>query len=102
MRSLSYSVSARNLTNRPARFLLIVSLISMLMTHPVSNLGKVKPPKFEVNATVPSREHNPRVMHSDVTRPNSEKPHTLAASYYSVQDGLQATLTLNNKGLKPP
>jgi hypothetical protein len=30
-----------------------------------------------------------------------DKPHTLAASYYSVRDGLTATLLLNNKGPKP-
>jgi len=30
-----------------------------------------------------------------------DKPHTLAASYYSINDGLTATLMLNNKGPKP-
>lgn len=30
-----------------------------------------------------------------------DKPHTLAASYYSVKNGLNATLMLNNKGPKP-
>ncbi|MCP9494306.1 MAG: hypothetical protein MSG64_07610 [Pyrinomonadaceae bacterium MAG19_C2-C3] len=32
---------------------------------------------------------------------DEDKPHTLAASYYSLRDGLSATLMLNNKGPKP-
>jgi hypothetical protein len=32
---------------------------------------------------------------------SDDKPHTLAAAYYSINDGLTATLMLNNKGPKP-
>jgi hypothetical protein len=54
--------------------------------------------------TNPSRAQNAGGAPPDASAPcdvcggSEETPHTLAASYYTVRDGLTATLMLNNKG----
>jgi hypothetical protein len=33
--------------------------------------------------------------------PQTDKPHTMAAAFYSVEGNLKASITLSNKGLVP-
>ena len=44
---------------------------------------------------------NPTNPHRHSTQDEADKPHTLAASFYSVRNDMKATLTLNNKGPLP-
>jgi hypothetical protein len=44
---------------------------------------------------------SPRLVNAQQAEPGANKPHTLAAAYYSVENRLSAALTLNNKGPVP-
>lgn len=68
-----------------------VSLLLLLHFVGTGNVGA------EIKSTA-NQSENPQSGNDD---PQANKPHLLAGSYYSIKDGLSATLMLNNKGPKP-
>ncbi len=101
MRSLNNYFSFRNRRFFTARCLIVVLLITAMVIPIASNTGSAQSPK-----TQPQRPKSPLVERAKAMRQmrleaDSDKPHTLAASYYSLRGNLKATLMLNNKGPKP-
>ncbi len=101
MPSLHNYFSFRNRRFFTARCLVVVLLISAMVVPIASNTGSAQSPKTE-----PQRPKSPLVERAKAMRQmrleaDSDKPHTLAASYYSLRGNLKATLMLNNKGPKP-
>ena len=81
------------------RFRLAGVLVSVLLLTAFSIVATVRRLPTIVNAA-----NHPDAGHSisnlpQSASPQSDKPHTMAAAYYSFQGNLKASINLNNKGL---
>jgi len=85
----------------PVRLAFIAVLIGVLFLAAVSHTAMVAPQPFVVSTpnyfraeyVTPTLQNSPPV--------ESDKPHVMAASYYSLQGNLKSSISLNNKGLLP-
>jgi hypothetical protein len=73
----------------------VLGCVFLLTAYPLTAM--VSPQPASVNASTPLHPVNL----SASTLVQSDKPHTLAGTYYSLQDNRKASITLNNKGLVP-
>ncbi len=100
----SYTTYRRLLSDR--KLLLLCVLASLLAVASSATILFFRSVRAEGNPSVKKTEPSRTLRTSKTTccgqNPEDEnKPHLLAASYYSVQNHLTATLMLNNKGPKP-
>lgn len=79
------------------RFRLVVILGSVLLLTAYPLTAMVSPRPANVNSPTPLHPVNL----SATALAQSDTPHTMAGTYYSLQDNLKASITLNNKGLVP-
>ncbi len=76
-------------------------LSGVLLLTAIPHRATVSPQPVMVVAPNHFRAVYPRPNLLASVPPQSDKPHTMAASYYSLQGNLKSSITLNNKGLLP-
>ena len=83
------------------KFRLIGVLVSVLLLTAFPLMAMVSPMLAVVNAPNPLNATYP-ISKPSASKPlQSENPHTMAATYYSLEGNLKASINLNNKGLVP-
>lgn len=93
----------RGLINRQTLFLIAIIAL-LLIIGPSTAILLLRTARAEDSTTVPARpQSTPQPLQSccGQSPEDLDKPHQLAASYYSVRDNLNARLMLNNKGPNP-
>jgi P pilus assembly chaperone PapD len=94
MRSLCITPVARNYAFAFARCLMIMLLAGALLSPVSLNTVNTEPAKASIGVGFANSK---TVKILSVAEEDADKPHLMAASYYSLQSGMKATLTLNNK-----
>src|SRR5215475_454643 len=81
-------------------FLVLIMVVGMILFSAKSKSAapSVSDPTTSTADTRAPRSGN---VHRHGVQVETDKPHTLAATFYSVREGLKTTLTLNNKGPLP-
>jgi len=87
--------NASTLASVRLHFAGVLASLLLLIAYPLTAMVNSRP--GSVNVPGPSRSANL----SATALAQSEKPHTLAGTYYSSQGNLKASVTLSNKGLEP-
>ena len=77
-----------------SRSILLSSILFILSLLLLSHLASARNPEVVIK----SEADHLRNLQSSSDDPETNKPHLLAGSYYSIRGGLSATLMLNNKG----
>ncbi|HEX5733474.1 MAG TPA: hypothetical protein VF131_11630 [Blastocatellia bacterium] len=85
----------------PARLTFIAVLIGVLSLAAVPHTAMVSPQPFVVSTPNYFRAEYTKQTLQDSAPVESDKPHIMAASYYSLQGNLKSSISLNNKGLLP-
>jgi len=85
----------------PNRFRLAGVLVSVLLLTAFYIVATVRRLPTIVNAANHSGAGHSISNLASSALPQSDKPHTMAATYYSFQGNLKASINLNNKGLVP-
>jgi hypothetical protein len=79
--------------------LMFALLVGALLLPVSSNTATTQPAKASTGVAAAANAEPVKVL--SIAQEDSDKPHLMAASYYSFQGNMKATLTLNNKGSGP-
>ncbi len=99
MRSLRIIRFARNYAIIIARCFMFALLVGALLLPVSSNTANTQPAKASTGVETAANTGSAKVL--SIAQEDPDKPHLMAASYYSLQGNMKATLTLNNKGSGP-
>jgi len=83
------------------RLVIIITLCGVLLLAAVPHTATVSPQPIIVNTANHFRAESVKPNLSPVVPVQSDKPQVMAAAYYSLQDKLRTSISLNHKGLLP-